>query len=59
MGHPSPELLFDSPSVQLMLSQLLAEYLTGHEYRAKRSADTVMGIVNAARDRIKAIALPR
>jgi len=59
MGPPPPELLFDAPSVEMMLSQLLVEFLTGHKYKAQKSAQTAMDIVTTARNRLKALALPR
>jgi len=59
MGPPAPELLFDSSSVEVMLSQLLVEFLTGHKYKAQKSADTAMDIATTARNRLKSLALPR
>ena len=55
----TPERLFDSPGVVMMLSELLTETLSGHRYEPQQSARTALDIVTIARNRLKALALPR
>jgi len=54
-----PERLFDWPSVETMLSKLVAKTLRRHKYDAHNSAATAVDIANMARTRLRALALPR
>jgi len=54
-----PDRRFEWPSVETMLSKLLASVLRGHKYEPRASARAAVDIANAARTRLRALALPR
>jgi len=54
-----PELLFESHSVEVMLTELLTEKLRNHNYSSQDSARAALDITSTAKMRLKALALPR